>query len=433
MQLILSNYGHRCFKAFQRNNNLVPLYDGLEIFTLTQVMSKLSIPYEDNPVINRLLKDGLLEEANLRSEEIRQKYDWNPLEHVEEVIFEYTTRCNLNCKACYNSKVTRTTETDIKALKEVADSSIKMGVNKFAFIGGEVSKYGDNWIELASYIRKQADVKIGLVTNGWFCLEPGPFTAAGQVYSCIEHYLATLKINGITHVLFSLDGEDKEHNTSRGKQGLYESILNGFKKVRSAGLEARVSLLVGEESVDYLHKREFLVKVADLIYDFSPGTERDSKVEHLLNDETNILSNRIDIGNDARVNEGDIELDLTDSMLKCKAFFRPSFLTVKANGELATCRLSNIGEGYGNIHKRNFVSVLNSMQDSFIAKLHAEGRIGEYRRYFRSAIFGNKFDHVCTLRSILTAIAKRVNEINPKDEETILKINQEVARYTGHA
>ena len=53
-------------------------------------------------------------------------------------------------------------------------------------------------------------------------------------------------------------------------------------------------------------------------------------------------------------------------------------ITIKANGEVATCRLANAGEGYGNIHDRPFVDILNRMQESFVFRLHAERLLGQY-------------------------------------------------------
>jgi hypothetical protein len=101
---------------------------------------------------------------------------------------------------------------------------------------------------------------------------------------------------------------------------------------------------------------------------------------------------------------------------------------------LATCRITNAGEGYGNIHRQDLLHILNHLQDNFVFKLHAERRLGEYIRFVDPAIFGHSFAHFCTLRAILTLIAQRMDaeNIQPDDTQAIQRINLEVAQYTGH-
>jgi hypothetical protein len=73
------------------------------------------------------------------------------------------------------------------------------------------------------------------------------------------------------------------------------------------------------------------------------------------------------------------------------------------------------------------------MQDQFVFQLHAQRRIGDYRRFVNTDLF-DSFSHVCSLRAVLTLIARFMEEqgVDPEDEGAILRINQEVARYTGH-
>jgi hypothetical protein len=115
-------------------------------------------------------------------------------------------------------------------------------------------------------------------------------------------------------------------------------------------------------------------------------------------------------------------------------FYRPSpQLTIKANGELATCRLADAGEGYGNIHERPLLDILNGMQDSFIYRLHAGRRIGEYLCLVDPDVFGRRFAHLCALRAVTTMIARRMHDqfVEPDDAEGVARINREVALVTG--
>ena len=104
-------------------------------------------------------------------------------------------------------------------------------------------------------------------------------------------------------------------------------------------------------------------------------------------------------------------------------------ITIKANGEVATCRLANAGEGYGNIHDRPFVDILNRMQESFVFRLHAERLLGQYLPYVVRGAFPGSYSHPCTLRAIATMVARRVEGegIGPDDRAGILRINEAVA------
>ncbi|HUW70167.1 MAG TPA: SPASM domain-containing protein [bacterium] len=163
---------------------------------------------------------------------------------------------------------------------------------------------------------------------------------------------------------------------------------------------------------------------------------KDSGAASLLFDNTNAINDFVDLGNN-EVPEGDLPIEAfgySKSALRCPGFYRPSpQLTIKANGELATCRLADAGEGYGNIHERPLVDILNSMQDSFICRLHAGRRIGDYLRLVDPGVFGNRFAHLCALRAVTTMIARRMHDqaVDPDDAEGVERINREVALATG--
>ncbi len=109
-------------------------------------------------------------------------------------------------------------------------------------------------------------------------------------------------------------------------------------------------------------------------------------------------------------------------------------LTIKANGELASCRLATAGEGYGNLHHKSLVEIINHFDDAFVYRLHAERRLEEYLPLVDRTLFGEQFTHLCALRAIVTLLARKMNEqgIALDDAPAIQRINQEVARETGH-
>ncbi len=181
------------------------------------------------PDLQQLLADGLIEviDESVSQEDTRLRYQRNPFEHITKVIFEFTTYCNFNCEHCFNGHVPRQTETNLDLLKSAAKTLLQMGLQRFDFVGGEVSRYGDGWLELAQHIHSlDEEAQISLYTNGWW-LEKTNFLAAGKTYPDTLSYLDDLKAHGVTHVTFSLDGPGQLHDISRGQPGLYQRILHG--------------------------------------------------------------------------------------------------------------------------------------------------------------------------------------------------------------
>jgi len=347
----------------------------------------------------------------------------NPLEFLRKCVVEFTTRCNFACPHCYNSGVARRTETDLGSLAAATDALGDMGIGEFAFVGGEVTRYGDGWLGLAARIAGRGATVVSVLSNGWF-LGLRDFEAAGIRYPDQDAYFADLRDHGVTHLGFSIDGIGEAHDRSRGREGLYDRILEGIEGAKRAGLEPRVSILArGDSSLEEL-VREF----GPRIYGDRPGS--------LLLDRTNLINDYLDLRpmDPAAGQDGCSMAGATPALLRCAGFYRPSpQITIKANGEVATCRIASAGEGYGNIHDRPIIDILNRMQESFVFRLHAERRAGEYLPYVDPEVFPGSYSHPCALRAILTMVARRVEEggIGPGDKAGIRRINEEVARELG--
>jgi len=180
----------------------------------------------------------------------------------------------------------------------------------------------------------------------------------------------------------------------------------------------------------------FWAEIAQRLYQLPDRCAPEHAAEVLVDDDFNSMSSFIDVG--AGAGRGLDRFDLQtspDELLRCKAFFRPApYLTIKANGELATCRITCAGEGYGNLHQSDLVTLLNTMQEREPFKVHAERRIGEYRRFVDPEIFGRYFHHMCTIRAILTLFARYMAEdcVDPLDNAAVAYINRRVAHRTGH-
>jgi len=436
VKLILTNYGHRYIQHQSRSQTAQEIEQDPLKLTLAQLLKHTIRPVEEVPSSRQLIARGLVQEAEpgMDRNSAKLRYARNPLENIRRVVFEYTTICNLSCHHCRNSHVEPAFAKEPDRLKRVVDISVPLGLRWFDFIGGEVSLYGRGWLDVVGHIASYPDTLSGVITSGWF-LGESDFKAAGRRYADDEEYLTHLRKSGLTHIIFSLDGPEHIHDRWRGVPGLYRRIMAGIPRVRAAGLMPRVSLVISPE-VQQPALDEWLVRVANAIYDFSLETRPDQRIRRLHSDPFNYISYFIDVGNAVTLVEGAHSIyAFSDDVLRCKNLYRPSpSLRIQANGEVSLCPLMDVGEGYGNVHERDPIDVFNEMQDAFVYKLHAEKRIGEYRRYLDTSVFGDRFEHVCSLRAVLTMLAKAMDErgISASDASAIQELNLEVARKTGH-
>ncbi len=432
MSLILSNIGHKYITEKLKVSSTFEIQSNYETSFLLLVLREKIYKGASNNLINKLLTSGFLQNSyDLTIEEIDFRYKKNPLEHVTRLIFEFTTLCNFNCVHCRNGYTSKTSETNIEKLKSISDVFKLLNVKRFDFIGGEVTKFGNRWLDLAKYINHNCDNILTVYTNGWW-LEKTNFEAAGKIYTNDIEYLNELKNSGITHILLSIDGREKAHDESRNCKGLYRRILNSFERIKQIGIKPRITaLVINNQDAELMNS---FAQIASLMYNFPENIGIEAKVFYMNSDETNHFSNFIDIGNGVNLKKGKYNVDEIPSyMLTCKAFYRPSpGLRIMANGNLSVCPLLDAGEGYGNIHESDIVEILNNFQNSFVYKLHANKELAKYLKYYDTSIFGESIDHICSLRVILTLIARNINLYNDTNKQTILKINKEIAKYSGH-
>ena len=329
-------------------------------------------------------------------EAIQLLYERNPLEHVANINFEITTRCNFACRHCRNDGVAPATERDLPRLVEAVRLFLWLGIRRFDFIGGEVTRYGNGWLDLVEEIARMDRAEpwpeplgISVYTNGWW-LGLQQFEAAGRPYADEADYLRALKRHGVTHIVFSIDGPETLHDDWRGHRGLFRRVLGGIPRVAAEGLAPRLSVVVRrDETLDYLRP------LARAIYGAG-----DASLALLKGDPSNNFSNFIDIGRGTQFRRGSFALDELDpQLLRCKAFFRPSpTLRIMANGEVGICPLMLGEEAFGNVHRRPLVEILNHLHEAPLYRLHAAGDITRYLDQIDRGRVGERFDTVCSVR-----------------------------------
>ena len=433
MSFMLSNYGHRYLRERLQYPTDAP---GLDEDTDHKLMALQAGKPTNRSAIDQLIAQGLLQPArpSLRPQDIARRYRQNPLENLSRLSFELTTACNFHCRHCRNGPAARMAPApiDLEPLKAVVDVAYPIGIRHFDFIGGEISKFGNGWLELAQHICSKPATTVALYTNGWW-LGQTNFTAASRRYIDEGAYLADLRQHGVKHLVFSIDGAAEQHDHWRRHRGLYRRILDAFPRLRAVGLIPSVSLIIRRGDPALVPS---LREIADTLYTFPATMATDARIRHLVNDPTNTLSNFIDIGHGVALSRRDLAIDaFPAALLRCKAAYRPApKLIVTAQGDVTVCPLLGGGNGYGNLRQQRFLDILNHFQEAFVYRLHASGEIQHYRPFLDREIFGDAVEHLCTLRTILTLLAKGLNE-DPSafnDRAALRRINENVAVLTGH-
>lgn len=429
----LTNYGHRFIARMLRDGQVAARLGEPEVRGCAELLARTSVAADGNEGLAALVDGGFVAAVpdEVDDEALRLAYARNPLEHVERVVFEFTTLCNLDCQHCRNSNLEAIHEKRPERLRRVVDAMVPLGVTRFDFIGGEVTLFGRGWLELVEYLRAHGGDHAAVITSGWF-LGEHDFLAAGVRYADDVAYLRALAERGLTHVVFSLDGPAAAHDRSRGVPGLYARVLAGFATVRAAGLEPRVSLVI-DPAMSPAANAAWLGEIAAAMFGVEVATAL--HVRRMVSDRSNYISNLIDVGGAVQIRRKSQKIaDIPDEILRCKNFFRPHpTFRVKASGEVSLCPLVEGGDGYGNVHERDVVEIMNHMQDALVYRLHAERRIGAYKHLLDPELFGSRIGHVCSLRTALNMLANvmQARGIREDDAEGLRAANREVAEKIG--
>jgi MoaA/NifB/PqqE/SkfB family radical SAM enzyme len=141
--------------------------------------------------------------------------------------FAVTYRCQCNCSHCSAGDHLKSDihELSTKEAKELIDESQDLGVVIIAFTGGEPLLRKDIY-ELISYVNQNKAMPL-LFTNGLLLTDEN---------------VERLAEAGLYSLFVSLDSPDLvEHDRLRGVPGLFETALQGMKKMKSKGVFVGIS------------------------------------------------------------------------------------------------------------------------------------------------------------------------------------------------
>lgn len=141
------------------------------------------------------------------------------------VVWQFTNKCNLNCKHCYASAMSESMPDELttEEAKELIEELAKCGVVAIAFSGGEPLIRKD-FFEIAKYA-KENDFYVSVATNGAL-ITP---SIAKKLKDCVDY------------VEISLDGMKETHEKFRGIQGIFDKTLGGIKNCVEQGLDVCIA------------------------------------------------------------------------------------------------------------------------------------------------------------------------------------------------
>ena len=130
------------------------------------------------------------------------------------VVWDFTHKCNLNCKHCYsNSGAVREEELSTKEALGVVDQLADAGVTALALSGGEPLSRKD-FFTVAQHAVKRG-LYVSVATNGTLLTKEN---------------VRKLKQTGVHYVEVSIDGATANtHDTFRGVPGAFEKAVTGIK------------------------------------------------------------------------------------------------------------------------------------------------------------------------------------------------------------
>jgi len=185
------------------------------------------------------------------------------------VVFDVTSKCNLNCIHCYSSEQYEELKTN--DVYHVLDMLYEVGAGLIDFGGGEPLLRSDIF-DIISY-SKHLGFYTSISTNGTL------------LSSSIVKHLKTLDID---HVCISLDGVNSEtHEYIRNKEGTYEKTIAGIKNCVKANINTQISTVFMKSNINEFYELFNLLESLKVdgwyIYDFVPAGRGTELQEEVLN------------------------------------------------------------------------------------------------------------------------------------------------------
>lgn len=156
------------------------------------------------------------------------------------VQLEFTYRCNLNCKHCFNESGERSKHKFHEEMPEekwldIAQELVDSEIFAVVISGGEPFLNTPLVMKLVE-IFDSADIRMGIISNGWFFEEE------------VVRSLARFR-KSINWVQISLDGPDSQvHDDIRGVKGAFDRAVRAIINLRKYGFYVKMATAIMHEN-----------------------------------------------------------------------------------------------------------------------------------------------------------------------------------------
>ncbi len=221
---------------------ILKLFDGKKnIDVIIDIISKKfkKKPSEINEMINKILPT-LIEYGV-----VYKKGEKKPTSEIQgwkikEININVTSRCNLQCKMCFNkyNKIPIENELSSEEIKKFLDQFMEFADESalLTITGGESLLVQEKALEVAEHAKKIGIKTVAIITNGTLVTK--------------EFAKKAKKLN--LKIMVSLDGaNEKEHDYLRGI-GSFKRTINGIKILVDEGLEVMTNYMVHKDNFESL-------------------------------------------------------------------------------------------------------------------------------------------------------------------------------------
>lgn len=254
------------------------------------------------------------------------------MEHFEMCI---TSKCNLQCKHCYQHFEKNKYEIDKETIIKLINYALNEGAQKIVLSGGEATLHPD-YYDILNYLN-DLNVEVGLVTNATM-IKP--------------ELLTNLSTDKFMFVI-SVDGNKDHYDQRRGK-GSYDMAMTNLRKLKNMGFKTKANVTI--DINNYVDIPEILENSLFDEFSFMPvgyaGAAAKNNMTTFDKNFEEVVEYIYSISNDKCLQK------------KCKLY--PKSLSIKYNGDIFPCSLAR---DYGllkmgNIYEKAIEDICNDFENT---------------------------------------------------------------------
>jgi MoaA/NifB/PqqE/SkfB family radical SAM enzyme len=246
------------------------------------------------------------------------------------VQLEITYKCILKCKHCYNESGWRSQEKFPEELSpnqwlDIAHELVDSHIFAVIISGGEPFLNIPLVMKMVE-IFDRADIRMGIISNGWF-LEESVVKSLAQFQKSINW------------VQISLDGANSQvHDCIRGVKGSFDRAVRAITNLRKYGFHVKIASAIMPQNMhqleDFFELALFLgANTLHIGHMFNIGAARDIEVDKKLKDSCiNKLVEYKELYSDCM--EVMISMDPCESVQVCSRYRLNNAYIIRPNGEL---------------------------------------------------------------------------------------------------